>query len=53
MAGELSAKHYLLLALPVVATLPLAWKAKSLEKRSFGHAEEQALLNKPAPLQIL
>ncbi len=49
MAEKLSAKHYLLLALLVVATVPLVWKAKSLEKRLFGHAEQQALLNKPAP----
>lgn len=49
MAEKLLPKHYLLLALLVLATVPLVWKAKSLEKRLFGHNEEQALLNKPAP----
>ena len=49
MAGKLTPKHFFLLALLVVATLPLVWKAKSLEKRLFGHGDEQALLNKAAP----
>ncbi|HXR33058.1 MAG TPA: TlpA disulfide reductase family protein [Verrucomicrobiae bacterium] len=42
-------KHYFLLALLVAATLPLVWKAKSLEKRLFDHTHNEALLNKPAP----
>ena len=49
MPGKLLPKHYLLLALLVAATLPLVWKAKSLEKKLFGRHEAEALMNKPAP----
>ena len=48
MSRELLPKHYFLVVLLFLATIPLVWKAKSLEKRRFGH-EETALLNKPAP----
>ncbi|HXY01167.1 MAG TPA: TlpA disulfide reductase family protein [Candidatus Limnocylindrales bacterium] len=44
-----SAKSLLLLIFLAGATIPLTWKAKSLEKKLFGRAEESALLNKPAP----
>jgi peroxiredoxin len=49
MPLKLTPKGVLLLLLLVAATVPLTWKAKSLEKKLFGHTEENALLNKPAP----
>jgi cytochrome c biogenesis protein CcmG/thiol:disulfide interchange protein DsbE len=48
MAGKLLPQQYFLLAVLFLVTIPLVWKAKSLEKRLFGH-NEAALLNKPAP----
>jgi peroxiredoxin len=49
MARKLLLRQYLLLVILAAATLPLVWKAKSLEKKLFGRGEEQALLNKQAP----
>lgn len=44
-----SPKILLFVVLLVVVTIPLTWKAKSLEKKLFGTPDESALLNRPAP----
>jgi peroxiredoxin len=49
MPLKLTPKGALLLLLLVAVTIPLTWKAKSLERKLFGHTDENALLNKPAP----
>jgi peroxiredoxin len=50
---KLTPKGVLLLLLLLVVTIPLTWKAKSLEKRLFGRTDDNALLNKPAPALAL
>jgi peroxiredoxin len=50
---KLTPKGVLLLLLLLVVTIPLTWKAKSLEKRLFGRTDDSALLNKPAPALAL
>jgi len=49
MPKALSRKILLLVILLAGVTISLTWKAKSLEKKLFGGAEESALLQKPAP----
>ena len=49
MAKPLPPKTLVFVILLAAATIPLTWKAKSLEKKLFGHAEESALLHAPAP----
>jgi peroxiredoxin len=49
MPVKLTPKGMLLLLLLVAATIPLTWKAKTLEKKLFGRTDDNALLNKPAP----
>lgn len=49
MAKFLPPKVIVLVLVLAGLTLPLTWKAKSLEKKLFGRVEESALLNKPAP----
>ena len=49
MPVKLTPKATILLLLLVAVTIPLTWKAKSLEKKLFGHPDENALLNKSAP----
>jgi peroxiredoxin len=49
MPLKLTPKGALLLLLLVAITIPLTWKAKSLEKKLFGRTDDNALLNKPAP----
>jgi hypothetical protein len=41
-----SPKLLLLVVLLVPVAIPLTWKAKSLEKRSFGHSDKSQLMNK-------
>jgi peroxiredoxin len=49
MPLKLTAKGVALLLLLVAVTIPLTWKAKSLEKQLFGRTDESALLHKTAP----
>src|SRR5262249_48846041 len=49
MAVKLTAKGVFLLLILIAATIPLTWKAKSLEKKLFGRNDDSALLHKPAP----
>jgi peroxiredoxin len=49
MAKPLPPKILVLALLLAAVTIPLTWKAKSLEKKLFGRAEESALLHQPAP----
>jgi peroxiredoxin len=49
MPVKLTAKGLLLLLVLVAVTIPLTWKAKALEKKLFGHTDDNALMNKPAP----
>lgn len=49
MPKQLPPKVLFSVLLLVAATIPLTWKAKSLEKKLFGRSEGSALLNKPAP----
>jgi peroxiredoxin len=49
MPLKLTPKGVALLLLLVAVTIPLNWKAKSLEKKLFGRTDENVLLHKPAP----
>ena len=49
LINKLTIRDATLLVLLAAATITLTWKAKSLEKRSLGHADEPALTNKQAP----
>jgi peroxiredoxin len=49
MRKPLSTQGLLLVVLLAAVTIPLTWKAKSLEKKLFGRSDETALMNKPAP----
>jgi peroxiredoxin len=49
MAKPLPPKILVLVILLTVVTVPLTWKAKSLEKKLFGRTAESALLHQPAP----
>ena len=49
MAKPLPPKTVVLVLLLTAVTIPLTWKAKSLEKKLFGRAEESALLHQQAP----
>jgi peroxiredoxin len=42
-------KTLLLVVVLTAVTIPLTWKAKSIEKKLFGRADESALLHKQAP----
>jgi len=49
MATRVPPKILLLVIVLTGITIPLSWKAKSLEKKLFGRSDEAALLNKQAP----
>jgi peroxiredoxin len=49
MSKPVPAKVLLLAVVLTGITIPLSWKAKSLEKKLFGHGDESALLHKQAP----
>jgi peroxiredoxin len=53
MPVKLTPKASILLFFLVAITIPLTWKAKSLERKLFGHTDENALLDKPAPVFAL
>jgi cytochrome c biogenesis protein CcmG/thiol:disulfide interchange protein DsbE len=46
---KLTIRDAALLVLLAAATITLTWKAKGLEKRFLGHADEPALTNRQAP----
>jgi len=49
MAKPFPPKVLLLVIVLTAVTIPPSWKAKSLEKKLSGRAEESALLHKQAP----
>ena len=48
MPTQPTPKLLLLVMLLVPVAIPLAWKAKSLEKRLFGYSDQSRLMNKQA-----
>jgi len=49
MATRVPPKILMLVIVLTGITIPLTWKAKTLEKKLFGRSDETALLNKQAP----